>query len=86
MKYFREPSQAPRWPDIITLEGRKRVISAARLASYYIPRYSNLVLGYKQSVLQPQVNLLGPLSGVQEGLRDLVAAVEEQNNDNNRGS
>ena len=82
MKYFLEPSQAPRGPDVIALEGRKRVISASRLSSYYVPRFNDHVAGYRQNPKQPATRTLGPLSSVQEGLHDLVQSVEEQANDN----
>ena len=82
-KYYLEPTIAPRGPDIISLEGRRRVISAARVDGYRVPRFCTTVLGHRQVMMQPGERLLGPLSGVQEGLKDLVAGVEGQNNGNN---
>ncbi len=81
MKYFLEPTQAPRGPDIIAVEGHRRRISAARLAGYYVPRFSDHVTGYRQIPGQPAQRVLGPMSNVQEGLFDLVRSVEEANND-----
>jgi len=79
MKYFLEPTQAPRGPDIIALEGHRRNISAARLDSYYVPRFSDHVMGYRQLPRQPAKRILGPTSSVQEGLFDLVQSVEANN-------
>ena len=81
MKFFLEPTQAPRGPDIIALEGRKRVISVARLSNYYVPRFSDHVMGYRQILGQPAKRILGPTSSVQEGLFDLVQSTEGANND-----
>ena len=83
-KYYLEPTIAPRGPDVVALEGRKRVISAARLDGYRVPRFCEVVLGHRQVMMQPGTRLLGPLSGVQEGLNDLVAGVEGGTNGNNR--
>ncbi|KKN42652.1 hypothetical protein LCGC14_0711040 [marine sediment metagenome] len=81
MKQILEPTQAPRGVDIIALEGRKRSISAARLDSYYVPRFNNSVAGYRQIPGQPAQRVLGPTSAVQEGLFDLVQSVEGADND-----
>ena len=81
MKYFLEPTQAPRGADVIALEGRKRVISASRLSNYYVPRFSDHVAGYRQMLGQPANRVLGPTSSVQEGLLDLVQSTEGANND-----
>ncbi len=81
MKHFLEPTQAPRGVDVIALEGRKRSISAARLGSYYIPRFNDSPLGYRQIPGQPAKRVLGPTSSVQEGLFELVRSTERANND-----
>ena len=81
MKYFLEPTQAPRGADVIALEGRKRVISASRLSNYYVPRFSDHVAGYRQNPGRPAKRILGPLSSVQEGLHDLVQLTEGRDND-----
>ena len=80
MGFYREPTKAPRGPDPIGIEGRRRMLSAARLDNYFVPKFCDTVTGYRQVVVTGPQKALGPLSPVQEGLRDLVSGVEETQN------
>lgn len=71
---YREPTQAPRGPELVSLEGRKRVIANARLARYNIPPSNDKVVGHRQVPIdQGRPPKIGPYtSPVREGLMNLV--------------
>ena len=65
MGYYLEPTKAPRGPDPVGIEGRRRMLASAALDNYFVPQFCDTVLGYRQVVVVGPHRTLGPLSPVQ---------------------
>lgn len=78
---YLEPTQAPRGPEVTSLEARKRIISNARLARYFVPEFDQGNQGHRQIIKQSKRKPLGPYtSPVDEGLINLVKESEKKIN------